>query len=550
MSLLHGLFGYTPGLAAGLEPRRTTLVEVEPRAERSIHQMQHWEYLLQLSLMDPELHLTRGWLLMKDVQPFVQVMKGALMYSWLDFSQIHKLNTLDGVTNGTLHAEWTKMLLPVGAIGPPKGLDKDQYAPRYFVLCQIATGRCLARPRRDLPATQRELEETDVPDLYHSIAYFDTETRQHTLSGVGGGDDEGKGGGEGGNLGGKDGEGSKEGEQAEGDATGSGGESKGVPWFRQDILVRRAEQVLPVALVEARFERLRIQVARPVCEMCEKTYATVWCGADRSCWLLLCPHCVLIGHHSSEEFFNHSLVSTLDAFKLAMRGKSPSDRSLRDRQVRLLEAQKKRHKEMSEIHSNFERLQGRLDVACKNLITHVRSVRDQKLKFLQSIKRELLSELLLIEWLEAYFQHSRLCLEPAAFLQAFQRHQLLLRKLFASREAIEIDQIPEWVRLKLVVDGGLLVSVSKELPFGEDEEPHWQEGGAETREVRAQEVVGNRERESQEGRTRGTGVQHLHGSGGSPQQSPFLQGTGREEAQRGRVTSRREERGATDFRTN
>ncbi|OEH76035.1 b-box zinc finger domain-containing protein [Cyclospora cayetanensis] len=73
-----------------------------------------------------------------------------------------------------------------------------------------------------------------------------------------------------------------------------------------------------------------------------------------------------------------------------------------------------------------QRLQGLTQEA---LMEQLQILKNRQVGFLQAIKRELLTECLIIEWMEAFFAHLRLALCPSDYLNYQHRHDLLVRAL-------------------------------------------------------------------------------------------------------------------------
>lgn len=69
--------------------------------------------------------------------------------------------------------------------------------------------------------------------------------------------------------------------------------------------VKRADQVLPSAVLEFEMKPLRIHVPQPVCELCEALPATLFCPADRA---HLCDECDERVHSSTRMLARHTRV--------------------------------------------------------------------------------------------------------------------------------------------------------------------------------------------------------------------------------------------------
>ncbi|CDJ56128.1 hypothetical protein EMWEY_00049450 [Eimeria maxima] len=82
-------------------------------------------------------------------------------------------------------------------------------------------------------------------------------------------------------------------------------------------------------------------------------------------------------------------------------------------------------------------------------------IKKKQVGFLQALKRELLTECLIIEWMEAFFSHLRLALGPSDYLSYQHRHDLLAADLFGGPVRIETSRefLPPWVTEKLFLEG-------------------------------------------------------------------------------------------------
>ncbi|CAD7947626.1 unnamed protein product [Amoebophrya sp. A25] len=168
------------------------------------------------------------------------------------------------------------------------------------------------------------------------------------------------------------------------------------------------------------------------------------------CSTLLCSHCILIGSHAGPDFADHNLVSTLDAFKQAMaaignktnlalstKSRSSSGEGRHDMlnpdpeaastREALEKRMETRQEQLQEVHKSFEGMRKRVESVLKRCLHTVTEVQDRKLQYLHARRREMLAQLLLLEWLDAFYEHARITLSPVDFLRSARRHELLVK---------------------------------------------------------------------------------------------------------------------------
>eukprot|EP00918_Siedleckia_nematoides_P012427 GHVU01027308.1.p1 GENE.GHVU01027308.1~~GHVU01027308.1.p1 ORF type:complete len:907 (+),score=172.29 GHVU01027308.1:383-3103(+) len=177
------------------------------------------------------------------------------------------------------------------------------------------------------------------------------------------------------------------------------------------------------------------------------------------CFEPLCTHCILIGHHSGTEKATHSLISSIDAYRMAVKGTSPSEVLLGDRRSVLKEQLRVTHGRLEEVLANFEAVQRRIDAATQNLVGELLEWKRRKVGLLQSVKRQLLTVLLMIEWLETITDHLRLALGPAQLLIYANCLDVSTSMIFGRPLSVDsgLATMPDWVREKLLVRGSIFV---------------------------------------------------------------------------------------------
>ncbi|CAD7924782.1 unnamed protein product [Amoebophrya sp. A120] len=301
--------------------------------------------------------------------------------------------------------------------------------------------------------------------------------------------------------------------------------------------VQATQQVYPIALLEVEFTGIPVRTPPFICEVCDEELATVYCLNDRAhfcetcddahhrqdpllqkhrrvgiehspyqfgmCTIhpreryeavclktsqLLCSHCILIGSHSSPEMADNPLVSTLDAFKMAMQGlmtnktagtasavstssntnllinnsdvlAGPGANAAESRKI-LYERLQIRHDQLTKIHLSYDGIQRRVESVLRQSVQTIHNIQEKKLQYLQSLRRELLAQLLLFEWEwgDAFYAHARMALPPVEFLKATRRHKLLMNQFLAlSTQHTKMDaaRFPSFLYDDIIIEGNL-----------------------------------------------------------------------------------------------
>ncbi|KAH8583225.1 B-box zinc finger domain containing [Cryptosporidium sp. chipmunk genotype I] len=422
------------------------------------------EYMIQLSYYTPDLHVTRGWSLITKEQrerfnKYASNLGGHVIQCIYELSELPKNQNFDnifGENKITINSK--NMVFKSGALPPPKGFDSNPMGIYRFGIFTLALGPILM---------------VDSIDGIRSSAPFPPGYMSRSW-------------------------------QCQDSINVPSSRSS----FTANYQVKFCDQILPTMLVEVEFKPLRIEISQPICEMCDINISTLYCESDKAhlcascdefhhsstrllakhqrvpvsqspyqfgfcphhsteridsvcmnCYISLCPHCILIGQHSSGDAAEHILISTTDAIRMAYSGVSQSDLELHKRKKQLADYLSGRHNHINDIRSNYDEIQERIEIASKSLLQQLSSLRERKISFIMSIKRQLLTELLLIEWMEAFFAHLRLALLPSDFLVYSHRHDLVCSHFFGGKSNIVVSNevLPSWILEKFFVDGGFNV---------------------------------------------------------------------------------------------
>ncbi|CAD2099780.1 conserved Plasmodium protein, unknown function [Plasmodium vinckei brucechwatti] len=271
--------------------------------------------------------------------------------------------------------------------------------------------------------------------------------------------------------------------------------------------VKNSEQLLPLLLIKFEFKCLRVDISIPICESCSINNALYYCYNDKvhlcdicdikhhekniilknhkrihisespfqfgkcpyhpselveticmKCFCSLCSNCLLIGNHSKGSYRNHPIINIKEAYILSNQKKSLSDINIENRKVRVLNLLKKKHKLLSEIYSNYSSLQKRIDTLYEYIMSELKKIKKKKINFLMALKRSVLSEMLIIEWMEAFFFHAKLSLNISDFILYQKKHELLTQFLNSkTRESNLFKYIPEWIFQKININSSLSI---------------------------------------------------------------------------------------------
>ncbi|KAH8741141.1 B-box zinc finger domain containing protein [Cryptosporidium ryanae] len=440
------------------------VVDIVPELIDDAFVLARCEYMIQLSFYTPDLHITRAWSLITREQResfnrYASNLGGHVIQSIYDLSELpmnQNFETIFGENKITINSK--KMIFKNGALPSPSGFDSNPMGIYRFVVFTLALGPILIIDEADGMRSS-----IPFPPGYMCKTWQNPNVK-HVPS------------------------------------TQSS--------FTANYQVKFCDQILPTMIVEVEFKPLRIEISQPICEMCEINISTLYCESDKAhlcvscdeyhhsssrllskhrrvpvsqspyqfgfcphhsteridsvcmnCYIPLCPHCILIGQHSSGDAAEHILISTTDAIRMAYSGISQSDLELHKRKSQLVEYLSSRHNHINDIRSNYDDIQERIELASKSLLQQLIALREKKMSFIMSIKRQLLTELLLIEWMEAFFAHLRLALLPSDFLVYSHRHDLVCSHFFGGNSNILVNNnvIPSWVQEKFFVDGGFNV---------------------------------------------------------------------------------------------
>ncbi|ANQ09809.1 Uncharacterized protein PCOAH_00047140 [Plasmodium coatneyi] len=452
-----------------------------------------YEYLLKLSFFSSNVNVLNVYRLVKpeSEKQFDEVaarLRSNILLSIMDTNRINDKSENVGEYFVKKYEELKHLEYVIGNTDYPLGFEKNTNGGFRVYLFKIIPNKTLLLNKNNLSY----MEKGEMPSNYDSVA-VDRDLFCERLGSRGR-----KQGGEGDNEMGQGGK-----------ITGTSiNMRRGGTNYSYIYKVKSAEQVLPLLLIEFEFKCLRVDVSIPICEYCYTAKAIYYCHNDKvhlcnicdikhheknkilknhrrmpisespyqfgkcayhpneviesvcmKCYCSLCANCLLIGSHSKGNYRNHPIVNIKDAFILSNQKKSLSDICLENRKSRILHLLKKKHKLLAEIYSNYTSLQKRIDTLYKYITDELKVLKKKKMQYIMALKRAVLSQLLTIEWTEAFFYHTKLSLNLSDFILYQKKHELAVHFLMAKKgkDADFLKNAPHWLMQKIYVQSNLCI---------------------------------------------------------------------------------------------
>ncbi|GIX65272.1 B-box zinc finger domain-containing protein [Babesia caballi] len=428
-----------------------------PKPLEDIHELTYLEYLLQMAFHTTDLHVIKGLQLASPEtearfrQEAAKRFRGSFLSVWVDMNRMEPPQSFeDCVARGAMSVDLTQQLFESGTISPPLGFQGNPTGSYRMLLFKVALGRTLAHTPE--AGDQEAFLRRPIPPGYDSMELC---------------------------------------------------ASTEPAFYNALYRINSSQQTLLCAAVEFEFTPVKIEVPEPVCEMCETAVAQWYCHSDKAhfcnacdakhhsvtpifarhvrvasskspvqfgvceshpseiidvvclqCNRALCSHCILFDAHSDPSFFDHQLMSTVDAYDCAMQKTSESDQCLQRRMEGIAARVRNRHSLLSQLYANFNNVRQKIDGATALLLEQLGGMRQRKLRYIEAIRREAETELLLLDWLEAFMGHLLLALNPADFITSRKRYDLLVAKMFGGECKVGLGNMPLWMLQRLVLVGG------------------------------------------------------------------------------------------------
>ncbi|GFE54442.1 B-box zinc finger domain-containing protein [Babesia ovis] len=440
---------------SGMSEARVALKFV-PKPLEDVQELAYLEYLLQLSFHTTDLHVTKGLLLAspEDEALFnreaVERFRGTPLSVWVDMNRMDPPQSFeDCERTGVMNIDLTRQLYEYGTISPPLGFQGNPTGSYRMLLFRLALGRTMTHTP-DVGDRDAFLKR-DVPPGYNTLELCT---------------------------------------------------NSDPAFFNSIYRISSPQQALLCAVVEFEFTPVKIEVPEPICEMCESTVAQWYCHSDKAhfcnecdakhhsvtpifsrhvrvssskspiqfgvceshpsevidvvclkCNRTLCSHCILFDSHSDPSFFDHPLMSTVDAYECALQKNSESDIDLHRHMETITARVRNRHELLSQLYANFNNVRQKIDSATSLLLEQLGNMRRRKLQYLQAIRREAELELLQMDWVEAFMSHLLLALNPADFITNRKKYELLVSKMFGGECRVTVSNLPLWMMQRLVLVG-------------------------------------------------------------------------------------------------
>ncbi|XP_953136.1 uncharacterized protein TA08630 [Theileria annulata] len=421
------------------------------------------EYFLQLSFYTTDLHITNCWsLCTKDEfdsfkNSTSKEFGGSLVSFLSDMNNLEPPQSFENSSSSKLlNIDFEKQLFEYGVISPPSGFQANPTGTFRMLLFKASLGRVYSYSP-DSKTPQQEFVKMDFPSGFNTLELVVNSNPKR---------------------------------------------------FNSLYRFSNSSQVLLYAAVEFEFTPLKVQVPDPVCEMCESSMAKWYCHSDRAhfcdvcdmkqhsstrifsrhvripcskspnqfglceqhptdvvdmvclkCCTLLCNNCILFGKHSEPSFFDHPLMSTLDTYDLSLEKNSDSDEKLKFRKTQISEKIKTRHNSTSQIYANSKGVEDKIDYCKKMILNQLDEMKSKKMNYLNSIKREVNTQIKLIDWMQSFLHHLLLSLEPCQFIMFKKRYDLLVKKYF-TKDLADYLQFPIWMGKELTLVGDAIISSS------------------------------------------------------------------------------------------
>ena len=199
------------------------------------------------------------------------------------------------------------------------------------------------------------------------------------------------------------------------------------------------------------------------------------------CGEMLCQLCLLVGSHA--QYTDHAIVSTIEAFRLSL---SPPESDLversaisksffavREKKLELINSLKEKHTLVVQAEGNQFAIQQVLDKQLKASLEALKRIKQKRMDYLESLRRENLLLLTLCEWFQAFAVHARLSMPPSLWLSFFHHvgtSAYFREFLFPSlgMEPVDlvshyIDTLPKWITRRVDIHSSLEVYVDDPL---------------------------------------------------------------------------------------
>lgn len=191
------------------------------------------------------------------------------------------------------------------------------------------------------------------------------------------------------------------------------------------------------------------------------------------CGVMLCQLCLLVGSHADQS--DHPVVSTMEAFRLSLtppggdfegilsKVNGKAFFAVPEKKQSLVNELQEKHQLVVQAEGSHWQLQQVLDKELRNCLDSIERIRKKRIDFLNSLRREDLLLLTLLEWYQAFQVHARLSLSPSlwlGFFKACSREDLLIPSLLGATRSVPVTSVsdfiaslPSWVTSQVEMEG-------------------------------------------------------------------------------------------------
>ncbi|KAI3640897.1 hypothetical protein MIR68_001775 [Amoeboaphelidium protococcarum] len=245
--------------------------------------------------------------------------------------------------------------------------------------------------------------------------------------------------------------------------------------FHYDYWIKNASQVLPEYIITFEFDPIAEKNSRekPICDNCEKAFATVHCAADvanlcqdcdtnlhnanklaqrhirtpigqgadvfgrcrhhpekvieffcSQCHVPVCVHCKMVGNHSSGEASKHKLVAVSEAFDQVLKESKIKDQVLANKKKGISKKVELIHERAQQVELQHKELEAQLHDIYKSALGKLRNEVNKKLLTLSGDECELKRQECEIDQLESFLEYIRTGVDACHLLNSWSRHQM------------------------------------------------------------------------------------------------------------------------------
>jgi hypothetical protein len=140
----------------------------------------------------------------------------------------------------------------------------------------------------------------------------------------------------------------------------------------------------------------------------------------------VCIHCKMSGSHSTGENATHTLLPIQDAYQRSMEDLERERLIIEERRKTIYAQVSSIDRRMQSVNQNHEQCQDQIYEIVQRVVQVLHEETQSKLSALLSDECELRRQLEYYNWMEAFLNYQKSCVNPVDFLQVFRSHSSLL----------------------------------------------------------------------------------------------------------------------------